>query len=182
MRTVILTAAVALALAVPACVFDAEHVETRLVEVCAADVPASFGRRSADLTVATVAIAEIGATLDDPDARAWLRAITVEAADLAFADRLRVELAAPGSGLADLEIAEAAVTAEGGTLTAAGDPAVDLVDHLTSGGLELRVELAGEAPAADLPATLSACLGVDGLEISDDEIAARAPARARSPR
>ncbi len=160
-----------LAIAAGGCVIDADHVSTRLVQVCTEDVPLLFSQESADLAVASIAVEDVGATVDDPDARATLDTVVLEArtgiTDFSFASALRVVVIAPDSGLPDAEIAALSPLSGESPMTAAGDGAINLVDYLTSEMLTVRVELAGAAPVSSFSALFDACLDVEGIEIED---------------
>jgi hypothetical protein len=153
------------------CVIDAEHVSTELVAVCTEDVPLLFEVESPETAVATVQVEDVGATIDDPDARATLDTVVLTpangVADFAFVDAMQVDLLAPGSALPTVTIAEVTAIDARAALTAPGDSSIDLVDYLTSEVLLVRVELAGRAPASGFAAVLDACLDVDGIEIEE---------------
>jgi hypothetical protein len=154
-----------------ACVIDAQHVRTELVKVCTTDVPLLLVAESPQLSVATIAVDGIGATVDHPDARASLSSLTIvltdASRDFGFADSVSLDLISLGAGLPAARVAEGPSTGVS-PWTVSGDPAIDLVAYLTSEALEMRLEIRGESPA-DAPGMLfSACLDVEGIEIEDD--------------
>ena len=161
----------ALTLLTSACVIEAEHVKTRLVQVCTEELPLVFERQSSGLSVATVEVDGIGATVDHPDARTSLRTMTIEvlsgADDFAFADSLTLDFVAPASGLPPARAAEAMSEQGASPWTVPGDSGLDLVDYLTAETLEMRLTLSGEMPAGPVVTLFGACLDVDGIVIAD---------------
>lgn len=155
------------------CVIDANHVRTTLKKVCAEDVPLQFSRESAELSAATVVVEDVGATVDDPDARASLATAVLEAItvvdDFSFVSSVGIDVIAPGSPLPDVRVAEVAALTGESPMTAPGDPSINLVDYLTSDTLQVRVELVGPAPAPSFGVLMDACLDVEGIEIEDDD-------------
>ena len=163
--------ALLLLLACPGCVLDSSHVSTELVAVCTEDVPLLFDRDDDDRSVARVEVKKVGAQVDDPDASATLDTLSLAILngvdDLAFVERVELDLIAPGSDLPDARVVDAPVSGTT-TVSAAGDPAVDLVDYLIADELALRLALVGPSPG-DFALLLDACIDVDGLVVEDDE-------------
>lgn len=152
-----------------ACVIASDHVSTELHAVCTEDVPLPFQRTAGGRAVAEVAVEDVGASVDAPDAHATLAFMTLDAArgidDFAFAESMAMDLLAPGSDPA--RVAELAPVPASASVIAGGDPAVDLVDYLTSDRLTVRVALTGDAPADGFLATFSACIDVAGIVVED---------------
>lgn len=160
-----------LILLLPGCVLDSSHVSTELVAVCTEDVPLLFDRDDDDRSVARVEVKKVGAQVDDPDASATLDTVSLAVLngvdDLAFAERMELDLLAPGSDLPDARVVDAAVSGTA-SVSAEGNPDVDLVDYLTADELALRLTLIGPAPG-DFALLLDACIDVDGLVVEDDD-------------
>lgn len=160
-----------LTIAATGCVLDSSHVSTRLYAVCTEDVLLPFDRVSATLSAARVTIEDVGAQIDDPDARATLDEVVLEAFtgidDFTFAEAMTMDLVAPGAGLPDARVAETSDIGGASPLRVAGDSSVDLVGYLTAETLEVRIDLIGDAPN-DFAVMLDACLDVEGIEITDD--------------
>lgn len=157
--------------AADACVLASDHVSTELHAVCTEDVPLPFQRALAGRAVAEVEVEDVGASVDEPDARATLDVVTLEAGrgidDFAFADSMAMDLLAPGRDAARVAALEPVPAAA--TVSADGDRDVDLVDYLTSERLSIRIALTGEVPADGFLATLSACIDVDGIVVEDED-------------
>lgn len=166
MRVVLL-----IALVCPGCVLDSSHVSTELVAVCTEDVPLVLERESSTRSTALVEVKKVGAQVDDPDAHATLDTVSLTALngvdDLAFAERMTLDILAPGSGLPDARVVDAAVAGTA-SLDAQGDDAIDLVDYLTADELAIRLALEGPAPG-DFAVLFDACIDVDGIVVEDDE-------------
>jgi hypothetical protein len=160
-----------LALASSGCVLDSSHVSTELIAVCTDDVPLVFERTGADESVARVEVTKVGATVDDPDARATLATVSLEVLngvdDLSFAQAMTLDVLAPGSGLPDARVVDAPVAGLD-RVSAHGDDQIDLVEYLTSDSLTIRIALEGPSPG-DFALMLDACLDVDGLVVEDDD-------------
>ena len=131
-----------------------------------------FERVSATRSVAQVSIEDVGASIDEPGARATLDEVVLEAfagiADFAFAKSMTMDLVAPDAGLPDARVAEVTELSGDSSLRAEGDESVNLVAYLTAETLEVRIEMLGEAPSAGFAVLLGACLEVSGIEITED--------------
>jgi hypothetical protein len=160
-----------LALAGGGCVLDSSHVSTRLLAVCTEDVPLLFEPASASSAVALVTIDDVGASIDDRDARATLDEMSLEELDgiddFGFASGMTMDIVAPGAELPDARVAELASVPTGPRLVAAGDGRVDLVDYLVAETLAVRIELTGAPPAEAFSVLFDACLTVDGIEVTE---------------
>jgi hypothetical protein len=160
---------VVLACVASGCVIDADHVSTRLYAVCTREVPLLFTQASTGVAVASVAVEDVGAMVDDPDARASLDTLVLEArtgiSDFSFASSLRATVLAPGSSLPAALVAELSPVSGESPMTAAGDRSINLVDYLSADSLAVQIELFGTAPNDTFSALLEACLEVDGVEI-----------------
>jgi hypothetical protein len=164
-------AALAFALLASGCVLDSSHVSTELLSVCTDDVPLLFERVAADRSAARVTVDDVGATIDHPDARATLGALSLEVLagvdDLGFAEAMTLDVEAPGSDLPDARVVDAPVSGVD-RLSAQGDDAVDLVRYLTSERLALELELIGPAPGS-FALVLDACIEVEGIVVEDED-------------
>jgi len=129
-----------------------------------------FRQDSAELAVATVTMSDVGAEVDQPDARAELDSVVLEvragSGDFAFVDSMRVQLMAPTTSLPDIAIAEEPAVSGESPIVAKGDRSVNLVDYFVSDRLELRIELSGAGPPPTFNTLFSACVDVEGIELS----------------
>jgi len=150
------------------CLVDAEHVSTKLVQICTHDIPLPFASADGGMT-AQVRLEGVGRSVD-ADASATLNTLVIEPLDglddLGFADTMTVTLTAPGSALPDLRIAETPMDDQVPAVVT-GDESANMADYLGSEELWLRARLAGNAPVAAFTARIQACLDVDGVEVED---------------
>jgi len=160
-----------IAMACPGCVLDSSHVSTELVAVCTEDVPLVLERESDTRSTARVEVKKVGAQVDDPDAHATLDVVSLAVLngvdDLAFAERMTLDVLAPGSGLPDARVVDAPVAGTA-SVTAQGDDTIDLVDYLTADELAIRLALDGPSPG-DFAVLFDACIDVDGIVVDDEE-------------
>jgi len=166
-----LPAIAALTLLTSACVLNADHVETELIRVCTTDVPVTLVAESPQLTVGSIAVDGIGATVDHPDARASVDSLTIATTeagqDFSFAESMHLDFLAIDSALPVARTVDVMSTGGQSPWSGAGDSSVELVDYLTSEMLEMRLEITGPAPAQPLDILFSACLDVNGIVIDD---------------
>ncbi len=156
------------AVSLTGCVLDAEHVSTKLVQICTRDIPLLFEASDGGMT-AQVRLEGVGRSVD-AEASATLDTLVLEPIDgiddLGFADTMTVTLTAPGSALPDLRIAETSMDDQV-PLVVTGDASANMADYLGTEELWLRARLAGGAPVAAFTARIQACLDVDGVEVED---------------